>query len=105
MSINSMMKTYDVYEKQVSETSDPWGTTPVETEVKIGTAEITINYSSANNITNDVRYAEVTHVGLTRDKTLKKDQMLVLGDERYVIHLPPNNFSRMTQLFLKAVVK
>lgn len=105
MSINSMMKTYDVLEKKASANANPWSTTPTEEEVKVGTAEVTVNYSSANNIQNDVRYAEVTHVGLTRNKALKKDQILVLGSERYVIHLPPNNFSRMTQLFLKAVVK
>nr|DAT81698.1 MAG TPA: hypothetical protein [Caudoviricetes sp.] len=100
MSINSMRKTYEVWENK--QTEDKWGAT-INEEVKVGTAEITINYSSATNMQNDVRYAEVTHFGLTSNKTLKQNQILVLDNERYVIHLPPNNVSRYTQLYLKAV--
>lgn len=106
MSIVSMMKTYEVWEnKQVEDNKqieDKWGATTNE-EVPVDTAEVTINYSSATNMQNDVRYAEVTHFGLTRNKTLKQGQILVLGNERYVIHLPPNNVARYTQLYLKEV--
>lgn len=100
MSINSMRKTYEVWENKQIE--DAWGSTTDE-EVKVGTADVTINYSSATNMQNDVRYAEVTHFGLTLNKSLKQGQVLVLGSERYVIYLPPNNVSRYTQLYLKAV--
>lgn len=99
MSIVSMMKTYEVWENKQVE--DKWGATTNE-EVPVDTAEVTINYSSATNMQNDVRYAEVTHFGLTRNKTLKQGQILVLGNERYVIHLP-NNVARYTQLYLKEV--
>ena len=95
-----MRKTYEVWEnKQIT---DKWGATTNE-EQQVGTAEVTINYSNATNVQNDVRYAEVTHFGLTRNKDLKQGQILVLGAERYVIYLPPNNLSRFTQLHLKAV--
>ena len=108
-----MQKTYEVWENKQIE--DKWGATtnaevPVGTagattnaEVPVGTADVTINYSSATNVQNDVRYAEVTHFGLTRNKTLKQGQILVLGNERYIIHLPPNNVARYTQLYLKKV--
>ena len=95
------MKIYQVYE--LSTVKDKWGADSTE-EVLKNTAEVSITYSSATSIMNDVRYQEVTHVGLTRNKDLKKGQILVLGDERYVIHLEPNNSTRLTQLFLKKVV-
>lgn len=96
-----MMKKFEVWENQNIE--DNWGAT-TNKEVKVGTADVTINYASANQIKNDVRYAEVTHTGLTTNKTLKQGQILVLGDNRYIIHLPPNNVSRLSQLYLKEVV-
>ena len=95
-----MRKTYEVFENKRIE--DKWGADTNE-YVKVGTADVTINYSSATNMQNDVRYAEVTHFGLTLNKSLKQGQVLALGLERYVIHLPPNNVSRYTQLYLKAV--
>lgn len=100
MSIVSMQKTYEVWENKQIE--DKWGATTNE-DVQVGTAEVTINYSSATNVQNDVRYAEVTHFGLTRNKALKQGQILVLDNERYIIHLPPNNIARYTQLYLKKV--
>lgn len=100
MSIASMMQTYEVWENKQVE--DKWGATTNE-EVLVGTVGVTINYSSATNLGTDNKYAEVTHFGLTRDKMLKQGQILVLGNERYIIYLPPNNMARYTQLYLKKV--
>lgn len=100
MSINSMMKTYEVYEKK--QLDDEWGADTNE-EVKVGEAQVTINYKDASRLGTDNKYSEVTHMGLTLNKGLKQGQVLVLGSERYVIYLPPNNVARYTQLYLKAV--
>lgn len=100
MSINSMRKTYEVWENK--KIPDGWGGY-TEEETQVGNAQVTINHSNATQVQNDVRYAEVTHFGLTLDKTLKQGQVLVLNDERYVIELPPNSTTKFTQLYLKAV--
>ena len=101
MSIASMRKNYEVWEN--TKVEDDYGNYKDE-EVQLGTAEVTINHSNATNLANDIRYSKVTHFGLTMNKNLKKDQILVLGDKRYVIELPPNNTTRFTQLYLREVV-
>ena len=50
------------------------------------------------------RYAEVTHFGLTKDKTLHLGQVLQSeAGERYVIHLPANHITPYSQLHLKRI--
>ena len=102
MSIVSMMRTYKVLENQ--HIVDSWGAETDE-EIEVGTANVTINYSSAANVQSDNRYSEVTHSGLTFNKNLKEGQILASDNERFVICLPPNNVTRYSQLYLKEVVK
>ena len=54
--------------------------------------------------TDDVRYKDVTHIALTRDKSKITDDMRleVDGTDYDILLIYPYN--RMTQLFLKAVV-
>lgn len=101
MSINAMMKTYEVWENK--QLIDKYGNTTNE-EKQVGTTCVTINQLAASNFLNEVKYAEVTHFGLTRDKTLKQWQVLIADQKRYVIELPPNHTTRYTQLYLKEVV-
>ena len=54
------------------------------------------------NNTSDVRYSDVTHICLCRDKDLTDDMRIKDGDILYDIVLV-NNGSRLSQLFLKEV--
>ena len=101
MSINAMMKTYEVWENK--QLIDQYGN-PTNEEQQVGTTSVTINQATASSFLNEVKYAEVTHFGLTRDKTHKQGQVLIADQKRYVIELPPNHTTRYTQLFLKEVV-
>ena len=102
MSINSRMKTFEVWEnKQVN---DKWGATTNEL-VKVDTARVSISTKSTLNINKDMKYAEVTHIGLTENRNLKRNQVLCLDALRYIIYEVPNNMGRLTQLLLKEVVE
>ena len=67
--------------------------------------DMSISTKSQNNNVNDVRYSEVTHVGLTTSKELKKGQKVVQGDRILIIHLQPINSTRLTQVYLKEVLE
>lgn len=101
MSINAMMKTCEVWENK--QLIDKYGN-PTNEEQQVGTTSVTINQVTASNFLNEVKYAEITHFGLTRDKTLKQWQVLIADQKRYVIELPPNHATKYTQLYLKEVV-
>ncbi len=69
------MKTYEVWEnKQVN---DKWGATTNEL-VKVDTARVSISTKSTLNINKDMKYAEVTHMGLKENRNLKSNQVLCL---------------------------
>ena len=101
MSIESMKQTYKVYEsKRVRDKFEAY----TDEEVYVRNAVVTINQYASNANFVDVRYAEVTHFGLTKDRGLKQGQTLVSSNgDRYYIHLPVNNITRYSQLFLKRV--
>lgn len=101
MSIQSSMKTVEVWEKK--EGQDEWGA-PTQEEVLIGAIQCAINHSQGTNISRDINYSEITHIGLTSDKNLKKGQVLKTTSNTYVIDKPPNNIARLTQLYLKEVI-
>ena len=67
--------------------------------------DMSISTKSQNNNVNDVRYSEVTHVGLTTSKELRKGKRVVQGDQVLVIHLQPINSTRYTQVYLKEVLE
>lgn len=52
--------------------------------------------------TSDVRYSDVTHICLCRDKDLT-DEMRIKDDEKLYDIILVNNGSRLSQLFLKEV--
>lgn len=65
------------------------------------TANVAIMLYEQKNV-SDVRYKEVTHTGLTSDKTMDDSMRLRDGDKIYNILLV-NNAGRLAQLMLKEV--
>ena len=101
MSIQSSMKAVEIWEKK--EGQDEWGA-PTQEEVLVSTIQCAINHAQGTNISKDINYSEITHIGLTSDKSLKKGQVLKTSTSTYVIDKPPNNITRLTQLYLKEVM-
>ena len=55
MSINAMMKTYEVWENK--QLIDKYGN-PTNEEQQVGTTSVTINQATASSFLNEVKYAE-----------------------------------------------
>ena len=97
--INNRSKIFDIYQELKS------GTKLKSDWEYIDSIEVTINFSSFNNVSNDIRFKEVTHIGLTHYKKLDNVEKykLVNEDKEYIVtHV--NNDTRMTQLYLQEVV-
>lgn len=90
---------------KVEEGKDEWGAS-TNTETIIGTVNIAINHVDVANIKNAIEYGEITHLGLTDFRGLKKGYILKSFDEskRYVVEKQPNEVGRLTQVYLKEVV-
>lgn len=109
MSIASDMKVTDVFNP--ASAYDKYGRpnknkTQFEEEPCM-TIEVAINiqtnYTSNKNVTGDVRYGEVTHLGLTTCRELVKGQKLIQDEHQYIIDLVPNTRGRLTQIYLKEI--
>lgn len=97
--INNRMKTFAVYQelKNGTKLKSDWEC--------IDNIEVTISFLTFNNVSNDIRFKEVTHIGLTHYKKLDNVEKykLVNEDKEYIVtHV--NNDTRMAQLYLKEVV-
>lgn len=107
MSIQSSMQTTEVWELTLDEYGEPkqdaWGAPTNERHKLDDDILCAINYSMASNISKDINYSEITHVGLTACRTLKKGQILKQDGQTYLIDKVPNNKARLTQLYLKEV--
>lgn len=101
MSINSRMKSYNVY--QAPTTQDTWGD-PTGPETLVTVIQCSISTTQGTNISRELNYTEVTHLGLTTATGLKKSYILRSGSEHYVIDKPPVESTRLVQLYLKEVV-
>lgn len=109
MSIASDMKVTDVFNP--SSAYDKYGRpnknkTQFEEEPCM-TIEVAINiqtnYTSNKNAIGDIKYSEITHLGLTTCKELVKGQKLVQNEQQYIIDLMPNTRGRLTQIYLKEI--
>lgn len=79
---------------------DPYGQPQDSFEV-IKTANIFISIKSQSN-TNDPRFVDTTHTGLTLDKNFKTDYLIKDGDKEYKVMLI-NPEHRLTTLHLQEV--
>lgn len=61
------------------------------------------NYTSNKNANGDIKYSEITHIGLTTCRDLVKGQKLVQDECQYIIDLVPNVRGRFTQVYLKEI--
>lgn len=95
------MQQYEIYE--IGEGFDEWGNVE-NVERKIGVCEMSISSLAGTNIAVDVKYSEVSHIGLTKCNTLLKDNILIAKDKRYIVEKPPTDTTRYTQVFLKEVI-
>lgn len=101
MAIENFMASYKVYENV--KTKDKFGA-EITTEQYIKDTIASIHMFTSNEQMQNERYAEVTHFGLTKDKTLHLGQVLQSeAGERYVIHLPVNHITPYSQLHLKRI--
>lgn len=99
--INRQMQSGDVYVKESG--TDEWGA-PVQNEKLVGSINIAINQVNTINIKNSIEYGEITHLGLTHFKELKKGYVLRSLEKVYVVEKEPNNVARLSQVYLKEVV-
>lgn len=60
--------------------------------------EIAIGIYSQSNV-NDPRYVDITHYGLTKDKEISDNDVIVVDNHEYKVKIV-NNTGRWTQLFL-----
>jgi hypothetical protein len=73
----------------------------IKSSVFLKTISMFISYKQYNNYTaNDVRLQEITHVGITADKTLEKGMVI---DNQYTVEFI-NNDGKDSIVFLKQVV-
>lgn len=64
-------------------------------------AEMVVKVYRQSNV-NDIRYVEVTHVGLTADKDITDSNQIVIDDETYqVLYVIPSH--RLNQVLMKRV--
>lgn len=95
---NSQQKKYDVYTYSI--TTNEWGE-KIKSPILFKSVLMFISLRTYNNFTsNDVRLQEVTHIGITSDKTIEKGMMI---DNRYSVEFV-NNDGRESILFLKEVI-
>jgi len=95
---NSQMKKVNVY--TISVTKNEYEEN-IKSSVFLKTISMFISYKQYNNYTaNDVRLQEITHVGITADKTLEKGMVI---DNQYTVEFI-NNDGKDSIVFLKQVV-
>lgn len=99
--INRQNKTYEVFVRQ--DGLDDYGQRKSIQATSNKSVEIAITmYQQKENYTNPM-YKEVTHFGLTNDKTLVEGMIVKNSNKSYNIILV-NNETKKTQLFLTEVV-
>lgn len=70
-----------------------------KTQSSIKTVKMAI-YPYSNMEVEDIRFREVTHIGLTKDTTITNANEIEEGSNKYLVtHTIPSN--RYTQIFLK----
>lgn len=99
--INRQMQRCTVWQKDGE--TDEWGA-PSQDETMIATINIAINVVDTINIKNSIEYGEITHLGLTTFRDLKKGHVLRTLDKVYTVEKQPNEVARLTQVYLKEVV-
>lgn len=99
--INRQMQSCTVWQKNGE--TDEWGA-PSQDETMIATINIAINVVDTLNIKNSIEYGEVTHLGLTSFRGLKKGHVLRTLDKVYTVEKQPNEVTRLSQVYLKEVV-
>lgn len=60
--------------------------------------------SANRSVAGDIRYQEVTHLGLTMSKDIVCGQLIRQGNQSFIVHLTPNTKGRLTQVCLKEVI-
>ena len=99
--INRQMQSCTVWQKSAG--TDEWGA-PSQNETMIATIYIAINVVDTIDIKNGIEYGEVTHLGLTTFRGLKKGHILKTLDKVYTVEKQPNEVTRLSQVYLKEVV-
>ena len=99
--INRQMQRCTVWQKDGE--TDEWGA-PSQDETMIATINIAINVVDTINIKNSIEYGEITHLGLTTFRDLKKGHVLRTLDKVYTVEKQPNEVTRLSQVYLKEVV-
>lgn len=72
---------------------------PLTTFTFVKTAEINIQLITANYNSQDIRFKDATHIGLTFDKEISEDYRIATETENYLVKLV-NNQGRLSQLTL-----
>lgn len=99
--INRQMQRCTVWQKDGG--TDEWGA-PSQDETMIATINIAINVVDTINIKNSIEYGQVTHLGFTSFRGLKKGHVLRILDKVYTVEKQPNEVTRLSQVYLKEVV-
>lgn len=98
MSIASDMQLYKLYRNKKVET-----TTGTDYEhVYIKDINVSIYKSSNTVVTNNVKYNDSTHVGISFDKGIKEGDIILSNDIKYIVITSQEN-RRQTSLLLKEV--
>ena len=110
MSIQSRMQKVDIYNS--ADGYDSFGR-PVKNgseyeDVPCMTIDMCITVqtlqSSNKAVSSDIRYADITHFGITACKDLERGQLVISDGHKYKIHLTPNTCGRLSQIYLKEVI-
>lgn len=98
--INNQMHKCALYEKGTG--TDKYGK-PNNSYVFIRNVFAAIYIKDYKINESDPRYIDCTHLGLTRDKTLRIDQKIIDIDNKAYIIKYVNNMGRLSQLNLKEI--
>lgn len=64
-------------------------------------ADMMVKIYQQKNV-DDIRYVDVTHIGLTADKTITDSNQIIIDDDTYqVLYVIPSN--RLNQVLMKKV--
>lgn len=93
---------YDKYGRPVKNSKKEYEDTPscvIDMCINVQT-----NYTSNKNQNGEIRFGEITHLGLTTVRGLKKGQKVMQDGHTYMIDLTPNERGRLSQIYLKEVI-
>lgn len=110
MSIMSRMKKvqvfnpcseYDAYGRPLQNSGEFEDAPCLEVDMSISIKSQDASPGHQYNGSNQERYTEITHVGITTSRELKKGQKVLSEDKELIVHLEPLMQSRFTQVYLK----